>query len=122
MKTKKDINKPLIRGHDRTQRSTDGDKENLSGYPEYPDNEDIYIQYREESDINPEEPTKMKDSIDNAEPNGETDMNDFSGSDLDIPGSELDDDQESIGSEDEENNYYSLGEGDPDSLPEDKEQ
>jgi hypothetical protein len=29
--------------------------------------------------------------------------------DLDIPGSELDDDNETIGEEDEENNYYSLG-------------
>ena len=28
---------------------------------------------------------------------------------LDIPGTELDDENESIGSEDEENNYYSLG-------------
>jgi hypothetical protein len=44
--------------------------------------------------------------------------------DLDIPGSELDDDNESIGEEDEENNYYSLGgdrhenqEEDPDSDP-----
>lgn len=34
---------------------------------------------------------------------------DMSGNDLDIPGSELDDNQEKIGSEDEENNYYSLG-------------
>ncbi len=32
---------------------------------------------------------------------------DFSGDDLDVPGSELDDDQERIGSEDEENNSYS---------------
>ena len=31
------------------------------------------------------------------------------GSELDIPGSELDDDNEEIGEEDEENNYYSLG-------------
>lgn len=29
--------------------------------------------------------------------------------DLDVPGSELDDESESIGEEDEENNYYSLG-------------
>ncbi|MEI6947026.1 hypothetical protein V9K67_07465 [Paraflavisolibacter sp. H34] len=29
--------------------------------------------------------------------------------DLDIPGSELDDENESLGEEDEENNYYSLG-------------
>ena len=34
---------------------------------------------------------------------------DFSGDDLDVPGSESDDDAESTGSEDEENNYYSRG-------------
>ncbi len=34
---------------------------------------------------------------------------DMAGSDLDIPGSELDDANEAIGSEDEENNPYSLG-------------
>ncbi len=33
----------------------------------------------------------------------------FEGEALDVPGAELDDQQESIGSEDEENNYYSLG-------------
>ncbi|PZX48400.1 hypothetical protein [Algoriphagus chordae] len=32
---------------------------------------------------------------------------DFTGDDLDVPGSELDDEQERIGSEDEENNLYS---------------
>ena len=31
------------------------------------------------------------------------------GSDLDVPGSELDDENEALGEEDEENNYYSLG-------------
>lgn len=34
---------------------------------------------------------------------------DFDGKDLDIPGRAADDDQEDIGSEDEENNHYSLG-------------
>lgn len=34
---------------------------------------------------------------------------DFSAKDLDIPGSELDDEKEEVGSEDEENNSYSLG-------------
>ncbi len=34
---------------------------------------------------------------------------DFAGRDLDIPGSELDDNSEALGSEDEENNGYSLG-------------
>ena len=31
------------------------------------------------------------------------------GADLDVPGSELDDEQENSGNEDEENNYYSIG-------------
>ena len=35
---------------------------------------------------------------------------DFTGDDLDVPGSELDDAQERIGSEDEENNLYSNAE------------
>ena len=34
---------------------------------------------------------------------------DFAAKDLDIPGSELDDQSESVGSEDEENNSYSVG-------------
>jgi hypothetical protein len=33
----------------------------------------------------------------------------FDDSQLDVPGAELDDDDEFVGSEDEENNYYSLG-------------
>jgi hypothetical protein len=41
---------------------------------------------------------------------------DFAGEDLDIPGSELDDAQEEIGSEDEENNLYSLGSEDNEDL------
>jgi hypothetical protein len=39
--------------------------------------------------------------------------------DLDVPGSELDDENESIGEEDEENNYYSLGSDRRDSNEED---
>ena len=38
---------------------------------------------------------------------------------LDVPGSELDDEQEDIGSEDEENNYYSLGGDNHNDLEED---
>ncbi|HUM51195.1 MAG TPA: hypothetical protein PK431_05240 [Chitinophagales bacterium] len=40
--------------------------------------------------------------------------------DLDVPGSELDDEQEKNGSEDEENNYYSIGGDRHDDLEEDK--
>ena len=41
---------------------------------------------------------------------------DFAGDDLDIPGSDLDDAQEEIGSEDEENKHYSLGSDHNDEL------
>lgn len=41
----------------------------------------------------------------------------MSGKDLDIPGVELDDERESIGSEDEENNPYSLGGDREDTTP-----
>ena len=44
----------------------------------------------------------------------------MTGSDLDIPGSELDKELEITGSEDEENNYYSLGGDDHNDLDEDK--
>ncbi len=50
---------------------------------------------------------KMDDIDFEKEPLNEKD--DVSGDDLDIPGSENDDDNESIGEEDEENNLYSLG-------------
>lgn len=46
---------------------------------------------------------KGLDDIDTGEPEGL----DRTGEDLDVPGSELDDDNEDIGEEDEENNYYS---------------
>jgi len=39
--------------------------------------------------------------------------------DLDIPGTELDDEDEAIGEEDEENNYYSLGGDNHNDLEED---
>jgi len=43
------------------------------------------------------------------------------GADLDVPGSEDDDADENIGEEDEENNYYSLGGDNHDSLEEDND-
>lgn len=55
--------------------------------------------------------------------NNEKDFDeDISGDDVDVPGSELDDDLERVGSEDEENNYYSLGGDDHDDLDEDQGQ
>ena len=92
----------------------------LSGYPLYPAKDDIYNKDKEERDIDPENISKVKTTNENAKNNEKDFDKDVSGSDLDIPGSELDDDQENIGSEDEENNYYSLGGDDHENLDEDK--
>lgn len=76
----------------------------------YPANEDIYNRAKKESNVNPEDITKQKSPNENPDAMNEKDFDDdMSGDDLDVPGSELDDEQENIGSEDEENNYYSLG-------------
>ena len=97
------------------------EKFNSDGYPMYPESDDIYAKFKKERDIDPEDISKNKTSNENDGINNEKDFDeDQSGSDLDVPGSELDDKQESIGSEDEENNYYSLGGDNHDDLEEDK--
>lgn len=97
-------------------------KEEQQGYPLYPVSEDIYKNYEEEIDIDPEDITKTKVSNStNALRRKEIDdVYTFDEEDLDVPGAELDDTQEAIGSEDEENNYYSLGGDDHEDLEEDK--
>lgn len=97
-------------------------KDNPPGYPLYPESEDIYEKSKEERDIDPEDTSKKKASKDdNSFRRKELDRKDeLSGKDLDVPGSELDDDQEAIGNEDEENNYYSLGGDNHDDLEEDQ--
>ncbi|MFA6924871.1 MAG: hypothetical protein WC223_11540 [Bacteroidales bacterium] len=84
-------------------------KNKFPEYPLYPSDEDIYYKEKE-VDINPDdfsiatEPNKKK-----GKPNEKDFNNLLTGDDLDVPGSELDDEDENIGEEDEENNYYSLG-------------
>lgn len=104
--------KERSRSHDSGERqNTPGrDNEDFPGYPHYPSNQDIYRQEKEETELDPEDVTRLK--APNPAPGklNEKDFRDeFTGEDLDIPGSELDDELENIGSEDEENNYYSLG-------------
>jgi hypothetical protein len=73
------------------------------------------------SDDEDEEMTK--EEIFGDTPNYET-MNKrdiVTGADLDVPGAMLDDSMEDIGSEDEENNYYSLGGDNHEGLEESKE-
>ena len=94
------------------------------GYPLYPVNEDIYSKCEEVVNINPEDLLKLKGDNKNALVNKNNEKyfeEDKSGDDLDVPGGELDDEQEDIGSEDEENNYYSLGGDDHNNLDEDRD-
>jgi hypothetical protein len=96
---------------------------NPPGNPIYPASEDIYSKASRADNANPEtDPAIKKSSRKNkAEKRNEKDFaDDRSGDDLDVPGSELDDKEENVGSEDEENNYYSLGGDDHDDLEEDK--
>jgi hypothetical protein len=96
-------------------------KKNLSGYPENPSAEGAFSKWKEETELNPEDLSKKKAPNEKPGTMNELDFSDDkSGSDLDVPGSELDDQQESVGSEDEENNYYSLGGDDHNDLDEDE--
>jgi hypothetical protein len=98
--------------------SSRSEKNNFPDYPPYPSNEDIYSQFKEE-DINLD--LNDKESVQKSGKMNEKDFKeDPTGNDLDVPGAELDDEQEKIGSEDEENNYYSLGGDDHENLDEDK--
>lgn len=115
----------LIQHYEETHSdSTTGNKVGKSafpGYPLYPESDDIYSQGKKEMDLDPEDPSKKKAPNEAEGTSNEKDFRqDKSGDDLDVPGSELDDQQESVGSEDEENNYYSLGGDDHNDLEEDK--
>ncbi|TPG37899.1 hypothetical protein [Flavobacterium pectinovorum] len=74
---------------------------------DYPASEDIYSNDDKLENIDPEEISNGK-AI-NQQDHEWKQNSDKLGNDLDVPGSELDDEQEDIGSEDEENNYYSEG-------------
>lgn len=99
----------------------DNQKDNLSGYPLYPSNEDIFSKSKEEKELNPDDISKFKEINDIKGAFNEKDFNDIeSGDDLDFPDSELDDVQKNAGIEDEENSYFSLGGDDHNDLDENK--
>jgi len=101
-----------------------GNKEDiLPGYPVYPESEDIYNIYEEEKDIDPEDIHRRKEWTEKHIAGKSLDMDlDYESliNDLDVPGSELDEDMEMTSIEDEENNYYSLGGDDYAYLEEDQ--
>jgi hypothetical protein len=77
----------------------------------YPADEDIFRLGLIDPDIDPEDISRTKRAMetDSGDWNEKSFEDDVTGGDLDVPGSEYDDEDEDIGREDEENNYYSLG-------------
>lgn len=102
--------------------------ENLEGYPHYPKSEDIYSQFDEEEDLNPEDPTEEKTEIDSnairqeeLDKLVERDNLKVKERELDVPGSDLDETGEAREDKDEENQYYSLGGDRHEGLEEDRQ-
>jgi hypothetical protein len=102
-----------------TQVASSENKQEFPDYPKYGREEDIYTKFKEEQDIDPEDINKMKEENELPEMMNEKSFeDDLVGDDLDVPGSEMDDADEAIGHEDEENNYYSIGGDNHNSLEE----
>lgn len=111
----------MVNTYSNTHEGTNTLKTKFPGYPHYRPSEDIYQKSKEEENIDPDDLSNKKAANQEEISWNEKDFkDDISGDDLDIPGSELDDQQESVGSEDEENNYYSLGGDDHNDLDVDK--
>ena len=100
-----------------TTDERDGEAAIVAGTDADVTREDLELLEYADQDANA--PQLQRASLDTTDADGEplnevsSLRSDVSGSDLDIPGAEADDDNEEIGEEDEENNYYSLG-GDKD--------
>lgn len=126
---------------DKPQPPANTDAENkrreeaFPGYPQYPEDEDIMNRENRENevDLNMDDVTgsfrhnselppspKKKHPHKTTEEQETTWQQDKTGEDLDVPGAELDDDQEAIGEEDEENNIYSIGGDRHEDLEEDR--
>jgi hypothetical protein len=86
----------------------------------YPEADDIYTKSTLQQNINPQNTAVLKESNEKQNLGNEKSFKeDVFGNDLDVPGSDADDTDELIGSEDEENNYYSLGGDNHKNLEED---
>jgi hypothetical protein len=95
---------------DNTKREDKEDDKKFPGYPHYDSKNDIYNHEEELKDTDPNDLTNRKSkNLEGFQSNEKGTDGNFMGDDLDVPGAELDNAQEEIGSEDEENNYYSLG-------------
>lgn len=106
-----------------SDKNKNNDDSKITDFLEYPPSKDIFCQGVKEEDIDPNDTSKMKEGIDQKIvklPNELDFENVITGKDLDVPGSGLDNEMEQIGSEDEENNYYSIGGNNHHDLEENK--
>lgn len=102
------------------RKKDEAENSEFPGYPHYPASEDIYNREKE-TDLNPDDLTKNKTQDDNPGKRNEKNFReDMTGEDLDVPGSKADEAKRNAGSEDEENNYYSLGGDNHNDLEEDE--
>ncbi len=76
--------------------------------------------YKNEENDTSDEDNFKKATLDNSDTDGDPLNESSTPDDLDIPGSEDDDNEEKIGEEDEENDYFSLGGDDHNELEEDQ--
>lgn len=82
------------------KQNEETNEHNVPGNPIYSADEDIYNRAEKTPLGDEDEPIGTEDEA------PEEDMG------LDVPGADLDDDNEALGEEDEENNYYSLDDQD----------
>jgi hypothetical protein len=101
-----------MKQNNNNKQQAENKKTNFNDTMAYPLTDDIYNKAKQQADINPEDTSTVKElneTYNEAAAKNKDDDKDLFERDLDVPGSELDDELEKIGSEDEENNYYSLG-------------
>lgn len=91
------------------------------GYPTHPFEDNVTQKLQEEINIKSLEAMAFQGLDKNLKKlNEQNQLGDYTENDMDIPGTELDDTDEAIGSEDEENNHYSLGGDNHNDLDESK--
>ena len=100
----------IMKTNDPNKKQNPAENNDFPGYPHYKSSDDIYSREKEETEIDPENTQQSKSPVETSMGlNEKSFRKDKTGGDLDVPGAELDDAQEELGSEDEENNIYSDG-------------
>lgn len=96
-----------MKKQENRKTATEKEKEEFPGYPQDASGQDIFNKHKVDKEVDPEDTHHSKTTEESGRKNEKDFTEGVSGADLDVPGAELDDQQEDIGSEDEENNQYS---------------